>query len=528
MSIIALTFNTDGLPDLDPVFDQACVELDADIIIRDLRPQAGDDDTDDSEANTPGRDIIVCARDKGLRGVFVHTRENGAHLGIATPASSADYSLFAYLCKSLQAITGREPEFAKDIPRDKAYTEPLGDIELFSEGWTMQCLMADHAACIARTFKGDFPAVFECYNYPVAIGPRVLASFKLYPVRKPSLQTARAYHRMTDYLASVQWKFEDVVRTSQGRCMVRRFDDPDEREAMENNEFTEEDARRIMDEINSGANGSAMVFSMSAIPVNAPDEVVAHPQFLTYGDYVSFFDMESQEQLALVPFSRLDGLIEDVPGSFIDESQYIAEEPLDDSQIAGMLSLADRYSPPSPFVRPTYPGMGAPDGQRTFIFFWTPGVNGPTIAEFRRMIPKMQLATMQQPITQHTEARMGDRFFLVCNSPRMPKGIVMSGILSSNPYLAEGGDGETRRVDLRPNFMMDTRHPSLLTSDLLTDAFPDFDWNGGPTGRRLPDEDAAALEELWAPQLDYAVHSFVDSGGEDKSLNAIYPRECRF
>lgn len=517
--------------DLGPVIDRACVELGAGMIVRNLRKfPAGDglpdEDGDEDGGGSSGRDILVCARGKGLRGVFVHTREDGIHIGMATPASLADYRLMGYLCTRMRGITGNDGVFAGEFRHDMdRYVSPVGGIELFSEEWAMRCLMTDYAECLAMAMHGEFPLAYECFNYPFVMGPGIMSAFRLYPLRKPSARGAGAYGELMEYAAATQWRYDTLERTSSGRCVIRRFDDPVEREALENNDFTEEDARRLLAEICDGTNDSSLAFTMSAIPVGAAGEYRSEPVFIAYGDFLSFIDLETHEQLALVPFTLLRSLLDEVPGKFIDELQYVADKPLDDSQIAGMLSIAGRYTPPSPFVRLLYPGMGAPDGQRTFIFFWIPGVNGPDITSFRRAIPRMQMMTIRWNVGDSSGARMGDRFFMVCNSPHMPRGIVMSGILCSNPYIAAGGGWN---VDLRPNFMMDTRHPSLVTTDLLADAVPGFDWTGASGGRSLSDDGALTLEELWAPQLDYAVGTFIDSGGMDKTLNAVSPAHCRF
>ncbi|MDE6276679.1 MAG: hypothetical protein K2M06_01065, partial [Muribaculaceae bacterium] len=556
MAIIALSFPTSELIDLDSLISEACSELKADIIVRDLRrnpirprsgipdadeteaPDEDDDDMEDDENNAdeetaspdgddgPGADLLVCTRHRGLRGVFLHSRRTSANLGLATPASPGDYELLSYFATRLRQIIGREPEFHPELNEADYYSPESFDGELFSVSWCVHCQMMDFARMLVTVVRGNMPAIFECYNFPAAIGPRLLASHKLYPVVPPSARSARNFRRLMQFLAHIQWTFEDRPRTATGQCMIRRFDDPEEREAMENNDFTDEDAKRILEELRAGKSDAASLFTMSAIPVGiSPDSLIPSPQLILYGDYLCFLDIEAHEQLALVPFTCLRHLVDDVPGAFIDELQYAAEKPLDDSVIAGMLNEAPRYTPPTPFMSPTYPGMGTPDGQRTFVFFWRPGVNGPKIDSFRRFIRRMQLMTIAWNIDDHREARMGDRFFLVCTSPRMPKGIVMSGILSSNPY--PRGDGSWG-VELKPNFMMDPRHPSLVTADLLADAIPDFDWRGTTGGRRLSDDDAATLEDLWAPELDHALSLISASMGEETSVNAILPEECTY
>ncbi|MDE6311828.1 MAG: hypothetical protein K2L96_08455 [Muribaculaceae bacterium] len=544
MSIIAFSFATDRLIEFDSVINQACDAIKSDIVVRDLRhagpgsegtpadeefpgadlfPQYDDEDPEGEPRE--GSDLVVCARNIGLRGVFLHARAASVGVGLVTPASPGDYILATFLGLKLGELTGNPPEFDRQICDPDYIPQPSSGEELFSPAWISQCMLMDFARLFVTALRGSFPIVLKCFNFPAVIGPRLLSSIRLYPLKAPSESTAAAYRRLTSYLASVQWKYEDAQPTATGRCLVRHVDDPAEREAMENNDFTEEDARRILAELGNG--DRTAFFSMSAIPMGMPEgSPVPAPQLLLYADYLSFVDIEARDQLAVVPFTCIRSLIEGVPGTFIDEYQYFAEEPVDDARAAEMLSGASRYISSSPFTRPVYPGMGAPAGANTFVFFWRPGVNGPSIREFRSYIPKFQLLTPEWEITEHTSARIGDRFFMICTSSRMPRGVVMSGILSSNPF--PSADGRGWLVELKPNFIMDPRHPSLITCDLLADAIPGFDWTGGPNGRLLPADDAATLEELWAPELDHAVTTVGASYATEKGLNAIWPEQCTY
>lgn len=546
MSVIAFSFAADRLVDLDAIVNEACNVIKADIVVRDLRNgDAGDDDDalpsaadfpapeqfrdfgDDEEEEDdgtppPGADLLVCARESGLRGVFLHARPDVVGVGLVTPASTGDYILATYFGMKLAALTGSSPHFDPKVCEADYIPDDPSDGPVFSPEWVSRCMLMDFARIFVTALRGSFPLALKCFNFPAVIGPRLLAAFRLYPLRAPSESVASAYRKLMAYLASVQWKYENAQPTATGRCLVRHVDDPAEREAMENNDFTEEDARRILAEL--GSSGRTSFFSMSAIPMGMPaDSGTKPPQLLLYADYLSFVDIEAREQMAVVPFTCIRDLVADLPGTFIDEYQYFAEQPVDDVRAAEILSGASRYIPASPFTRPVYPGMGPARGSNTFIFFWRPGVNGPSIREFRTYIPKFQLLTPEWEITEYQKARIGDRFFIICTSPRMPRGIVMSGILTSNPFPAADGNGW--RVEMKPNFIMDPRHPSLITSDLLADAIPDFDWTGGPNGRLLSDRDAATLEELWAPELDHAVTTVGTSYGAEKGLNAIWPEQ---
>ena len=97
-------------------------------------------------------------------------------------------------------------------------------------------------------------------------------------------------------------------------------------------------------------------------------------------------------------------------------------------------------------------------------------------------------------------ARNGDNFYMVkCGEGRT--GIVMKGFFTSDPYEADDWSGKNRQVhymDYRPTFMIHPNHPKgMLTTQKLEKTIPKFEWNGGHSGRELPDELVGKLDALW-------------------------------
>lgn len=492
----------------------------------------------------------------GCRGTLFRLNNGDLYILQAGPASFGDYAMVCELAHTVMEMYGSIPEF--DIKMDgnlRPITEWSGP-EMFSTEWISQMVVYDFNTMMAALMDGDMPIILECFNYPLAVGPNLLAEFGLYPLKEPSPALLKKYMEFTGYLAWAQWEFTDIPRTATGRCMVHPVIDPDEREALENNDITREDIMRfIQEEISEGVKK----YTMSVLPMNIPEDPSAtakdadndsgeeddsdlkgmYPQmqpvrFLAAADFLSVFDIAESEQMAMVPFTMVHKLMADIPGKAVDELQYITNEPLNDSDIAGVLSSAPLYTPPSPFMVPSYPGMGAPeDGQRTFILRWNPAISSFKMDRFRKIIPRMQAAGLNWSVREYEKARMGDRFYMVCHGPRYPKGIVMSGIFTSNPYRDKDWNEEREStniwyIDLKPNLMMDPRHPDLFTSDLLTDAIPGVNWFKGHSGELLSDEDAATLEELWAPQLAHARSLYIDNFATDKRINAVCPDNPQF
>lgn len=137
---------------------------------------------------------------------------------------------------------------------------------------------------------------------------------------------------------------------------------------------------------------------------------------------------------------------------------------------------------------------------KTFILEWNPAISSYLESDFRMDIGFLEFGDFNWSVWEHDKARSGDNFYLVrCGAP--PTGIVMKGFFTSNPYRGQDWSGRGREVyymNLRPTFMVSPDHPKgILSTGLLEKAMPDFEWNGGHSGRELPGTYRKILDELW-------------------------------
>lgn len=139
----------------------------------------------------------------------------------------------------------------------------------------------------------------------------------------------------------------------------------------------------------------------------------------------------------------------------------------------------------------------------TFILFWNPDVSSYTLERMRDDLEHCAHVS-NWSVWQHDLAHKGDRFFMVrCGQGKT--GICMSGRFRSEPYQDEDWAGKGREVyymDLWADTVIDPDFLPILSTDELTNQIPSFDWNGGHSGRLLPEKDAEKLEELWASFLE--------------------------
>ena len=144
--------------------------------------------------------------------------------------------------------------------------------------------------------------------------------------------------------------------------------------------------------------------------------------------------------------------------------------------------------------------------QNTFILMWNPAISNYKIEEFEEQLRDMSEGFYDEfswAVWDHEQARDGDRFYMVKVGPGT-NGIVMSGTFTSEPYKGEDWSGKGRTVFYMEMEIEEMIHPDrcpLLTSERLAEEIPDFEWNGGHSGRILTSEQADKLAILWDQYL---------------------------
>ena len=140
----------------------------------------------------------------------------------------------------------------------------------------------------------------------------------------------------------------------------------------------------------------------------------------------------------------------------------------------------------------------------TFIMMWNPGISNWKMKDFELALCRFDEISFNWAIFDYKKAKIGDRFFLVrCGEG--DTGIVMSGFISSNPHKGEDWSGKGRDgyyVDLNVCTMIHPDNEEILTTEILEDAIPEFEWNGGHSGRLLDKMSAGKLEFMWRAYLN--------------------------
>lgn len=289
--------------------------------------------------------------------------------------------------------------------------------------------------------------------------------------------------KLMDYLARMQWRYNGCEDTSSEMRAINPELHPE----------------IIRGEFNPDDDEDPTVYSKSISAISTERlQKGDFPLLIAYADLaaISYNDDADTQPTVLIPFESLSNILE---GKRIDDMQFVIENPLDKRMADRIMRIAPLFVPRDIFSTPEWPGFGYSDRQKTYVLMWNPEISSVRMEDFRKMVGEMRTLRMNWSINEHEEARIGDRFYLVCCGGKH-QGMVASGVLNSNPYRGEDWSGKGREVwyvDLTPNVMIDPYSDEAVSLDELTITMPDFNWHGGHSGRLLSEEYAKSVNTLW-------------------------------
>ncbi len=138
---------------------------------------------------------------------------------------------------------------------------------------------------------------------------------------------------------------------------------------------------------------------------------------------------------------------------------------------------------------------------KTYILTWNPDLpDSFQIGDFQDEIYNIEFGDFAWPIFDILEAHNGDNFYLI-KCGKGTTGIVMKGFFTSEfrkiPINGDITNWEAF-INMRPTFAILPEHPKgIISIETLEKKMPDFQWNGGPSGRELPHLYTTILNEMW-------------------------------
>lgn len=141
----------------------------------------------------------------------------------------------------------------------------------------------------------------------------------------------------------------------------------------------------------------------------------------------------------------------------------------------------------------------------TVIFKWNPEISSYEmeryLADLQGMNTGWESDSFNWSVWEYEKVHDGDKFYMLKVGHYGQLGILMSGLVTSEPYQDEDWSGQGRTtyyVDYFPDFMLNPDAMPIISCDILESAIPDFDWRKGHSGLVLSDEQAVKLEALVA------------------------------
>ena len=135
----------------------------------------------------------------------------------------------------------------------------------------------------------------------------------------------------------------------------------------------------------------------------------------------------------------------------------------------------------------------------TVVLMWNPAISSYTINDYLDGMEHFGQYGLNWSVWEHERVEMYDCFVMV-KVGEGKTGIVMSGMIISDPYKGDDWSGkgrDTHYVDLRISVMLHPEKAPLLTTEELMREIPDFDWTGGHSGRILTEEQGSKVKKLW-------------------------------
>lgn len=422
-------------------------------------------------------DLCLGRENEALRGVEVHKETDGYLVRVTVWAALADFLLFGHVVAVLVELTGGTAWFENEHQVD----DPLS---VFNEEWARAQRARDFGAVRYAVWYAGAAAVLDGLFGTICVGPKLCHAFRI-PLRGD--YSDEDMDALQTHLRYIQWLLPDWKGTA-------------------------------TDATTTLPDGEDRTISYSLIG--------CHGDQVMYFDYISYADFfaistpdNEQDPVTLLPFTELWKILPDDMFRPIDELQYMCNDDITADTVREMKRRARKFEPDDLTYKPTRPGEGYDERQRTFILMWNPAISSVTLEEHNKRVGDLLISNFNWSVWEHEQARLGDRFFMARVGEGCT-GLVMSGTFTSRPYEADDWSGHGRRtfyMEMRPNLILNPDRAPMITTEQIAAAIPTFDWTGGHSGRMLTEDEARAMEALWA-QFISDNHDRLDG----ETMNGIY------
>lgn len=142
---------------------------------------------------------------------------------------------------------------------------------------------------------------------------------------------------------------------------------------------------------------------------------------------------------------------------------------------------------------------------KVYILFWNPATSGYSMEQYLENF-KNHGQVGNWCFNDHQEVEFGNKFYVI-KTGEGKTGVVMQGYIDGKCYEAKdwlsNNPGTAYYADIWSNVTINPETAQdILTTEQLTKAMPDFNWNGGPSGILLDQKNTVILNNLFIDWLD--------------------------
>ena len=154
---------------------------------------------------------------------------------------------------------------------------------------------------------------------------------------------------------------------------------------------------------------------------------------------------------------------------------------------------------------------------KTYILLWNPAISDYSFKSYSREYLRNVGTVITWELREFENVKPGDRvFWLRCGEGKT--GILMAGSIYESPFQEAHWKNPGEMTSYAPflvEYAVDPEEVPIITTEMLQKEMPEFEWNGGHSGRLLNPEYAEKLEMMWARYVLEHVDMF-----ESKSVAA--------
>ena len=141
---------------------------------------------------------------------------------------------------------------------------------------------------------------------------------------------------------------------------------------------------------------------------------------------------------------------------------------------------------------------------KVFILQWNPVISDCSEDEFAKIVSSRS-KQFGWELYDWMNAQVGDIVYMVKCRPAPDAGIVLQGRIKCRPKPGPHWSGKgkyTHYVWIDVDYIINHDECPIMSLDALEKAMPDFQWDGGHSGRELPVKESIILEKMWLDYLD--------------------------